>query len=183
LKNFIEKDTKSYNQKSDLEIKIIFEFKESVYSKIYEAFSFLNQMKKLGEGKFKPHSISLDKSSVTELFKNCSSDLFIQLFHKYHLIENLSSFLDIKIEIVNSNILIKGNYLKFSREIGQSPWELNGVKLYHSVEEEIKKELIPLFQCDNCIMSAGGREDRDVRMLGSGRPFILEIMNPKKKYK
>ena len=29
-------------------------------------------------------------------------------------------------------------------------------------------------------MSAGGREDRDVRMLGKGRPFIIEIINPKK---
>jgi len=27
-------------------------------------------------------------------------------------------------------------------------------------------------------MSAGGREDRDVRMLG--KPFIIEITNPKK---
>ena len=29
-------------------------------------------------------------------------------------------------------------------------------------------------------MSAGGREDRDVRMLDKGRLFIIEITNPKK---
>lgn len=27
---------------------------------------------------------------------------------------------------------------------------------------------------------AGGREDADVRMLGSGRPFVLEVINPSK---
>lgn len=26
---------------------------------------------------------------------------------------------------------------------------------------------------------AGGREDADVRMLGEGRPFVMEIINPK----
>lgn len=27
--------------------------------------------------------------------------------------------------------------------------------------------------------AAGGREDADVRMLGEGRPFVLEIANPR----
>ena len=44
----------------------------------------------------------------------------------------------------------------------------------------MKNTLIPLYDCKDCIMSAGGREDRDVRMLGKGRPFIIEIINPKK---
>jgi len=28
-------------------------------------------------------------------------------------------------------------------------------------------------------MLTGGREDADVRMLGEGRPFVLEILNPR----
>ena len=28
--------------------------------------------------------------------------------------------------------------------------------------------------------SSGGREDIDVRMLGSGRPFVIEIISPKR---
>lgn len=28
-------------------------------------------------------------------------------------------------------------------------------------------------------MPAGGREDADVRMLGEGRPFVMEIANPR----
>jgi tRNA pseudouridine synthase 10 len=29
-------------------------------------------------------------------------------------------------------------------------------------------------------LHAAGREDIDVRMLGTGRPFVFEIINPKK---
>jgi tRNA pseudouridine synthase 10 len=32
---------------------------------------------------------------------------------------------------------------------------------------------------EECKFSAGGREDIDVRMLGDGRPFIVEFINPK----
>ncbi len=88
-----------------------------------------------------------------------------------------------KINYEKESIYIKGNYNKYTREIGQTKWEINGIKVcVSSVEEEIKNILIPIFNCDNCIMSAGGREDRDVRMLGKGRPFIFEIINPKKEF-
>ena len=73
--------------------------------------------------------------------------------------------------------------MKFSREIGQSPWEINGVKVcFSSVQDEIRRELLPFFDCSDVIMHAGGREDRDVRMLGSGRPIVIEIVNPKNLY-
>ncbi len=32
--------------------------------------------------------------------------------------------------------------------------------------------------CGKC--AAGGREDADVRMLGEGRPFVVEIQQPQK---
>jgi tRNA pseudouridine synthase 10 len=85
---------------------------------------------------------------------------------------------------MNSHVYLRGSYLKFSRNIGQSPWSVNGVKICDSsVQEEMSKTLIDIFQCEGCVMSAGGREDIDVRMLGSGRPFIMEIANPKFKNK
>lgn len=174
---------KPYNQKSDLEIKIIFEFPEIFYDKIFNTFSFVPAVKKMGYKKFKPN-VSMDKGAVNELIKNCSSDLFYEIFTKYKL-DTLSDNekLITKVDIINQNIYLRGNYLKFSREIGQSPWEVNGVKICNSsVEDEIKQTLKGFFDCDDCIMSAGGREDRDVRMLGSGRPFIMDISNPRRKY-
>jgi len=34
--------------------------------------------------------------------------------------------------------------------------------------------------CDSFTLHASGREDLDVRMLGTGRPFIIELKNCKK---
>jgi tRNA U54 and U55 pseudouridine synthase Pus10 len=169
-----------YNMKSDLEIKIIFDLEEIFYDKIYEIFSFMPIVKKLGRKKFKPDS-NMDRGAINELVKNCSSELFNELINKSSILKDIKpKDLKISIEIINSNLYLKGNYLKFSREIGQSPWEVNGVKICSSsVEDEIKKNLIEIFKCQDCVMSAGGREDRDVRMLGSGRPFIIDIVNPK----
>lgn len=174
---------KPYNMKSDLEIKIVFEFVEDFYDKIFDNFSFIPTVKKMGQKKFKP-DIGMDKGYINEFLKSCSSDLLVSLFNKFKLLDFKTNqdLLEIRVDIINANIYLNGNYLKFSREIGQSPWTVNGVKICQSsVEEEMKQPLINFFKSDGCVMSAGGREDRDVRMLGSGRPFIMEIVNPKHK--
>ena len=46
----------------------------------------------------------------------------------------------------------------------------------------VSLNLCPLgssFQADEHKFVPGGREDIDVRMLGTGRPFVLELLNPK----
>ena len=52
---------------------------------------------------------------------------------------------------------------------------------YPSVEEEIGSVLQPLFGASSATLHACGREDVDVRMLGNGRPFVMELKNPKKR--
>ena len=37
-----------------------------------------------------------------------------------------------------------------------------------------------IFGADELFLHGSGREDIDVRMLGDGRPFILEFVNPRK---
>ncbi|MBL8694052.1 MAG: hypothetical protein JNJ88_08140 [Planctomycetes bacterium] len=48
-----------------------------------------------------------------------------------------------------------------------------------SVQELIERVAMPRFRSWKSKFHGAGREDVDVRMLGDGRPFILEIMNPK----
>jgi tRNA U54 and U55 pseudouridine synthase Pus10 len=93
-------------------------------------------------------------------------------------------FLDFRINI--APFYIFGNYIKLDREIGQSRFlSKDGVKLsLSSVDEELKSFLKNVFlnKEEDLIMSAGGREDRDVRMLGNGRAFIYTVYNAKKHY-
>lgn len=39
---------------------------------------------------------------------------------------------------------------------------------------------MPIFGSTIAYLHAAGREDIDVRMLGKGRPFVMEFVNPKK---
>ncbi|KAG6955866.1 hypothetical protein JG687_00010925 [Phytophthora cactorum] len=51
-----------------------------------------------------------------------------------------------------------------------------------SVEECIGDIALPFFRGSGYKFHTAGREDVDVRMLGNGRPFILEILDAKKAY-
>lgn len=77
-------------------------------------------------------------------------------------------------------IFIGGRYNKYSRELSQSPWLIDGVKkTEYSVQELIVPFIQQKFSCKDIKFSSSGREDSDVRMLGNGRPFLLEIIEPK----
>ena len=49
-----------------------------------------------------------------------------------------------------------------------------------SVEEELTRHILPAFGAVSARFSSSGREDLDVRMLGGGRPFVLEMQDAKR---
>ena len=120
------------------------------------------------------------KSITSEL---CDIDiLYNNLFSNFSL-ENIISNISLNFILSPTPLYISGNYIKLSREIGQNHFERN----YNlsSIDEEMKKFLSKIFinsEKDDYILSASGREDRNVRMLGTGRNFIYEIFNARKKF-
>ena len=170
----------SFNLESNLKIDINFEFPQEVYDEVNAMFKYLNKNIILEPNDKQKTSVGLKS------FLDMPSSLIIAVFQKFELY-NIASKLDkqtgvIKIlSFLKDPTYLKGNYNKFSREIGQSPWEINGERVcVSSVEEEIKNIIVKKYEAEDLKFSAGGREDRDVRMLGGGRPFMLEIINPKK---
>ncbi len=106
------------------------------------------------------------------------------------IIDTAYDFLDFQI----SSIYVYGKYKKYKRDIPQTKWFCKfcrGVgckrchytgKIYNtSVEELISKSFIKKTKAQSAIFHGCGREDIDVRMLGNGRPFVLEIKNPIKR--
>jgi tRNA pseudouridine synthase 10 len=101
-----------------------------------------------------------------------------------------TTFDDIKLQILS--LFIYGRYKKFKRDISQTIWfckicsgkgckkcNFTG-KLYNeSVEGLISNLFLKETKGNSESFHGSGREDIDVRMLGNGRPFILEIKNPK----
>jgi len=90
------------------------------------------------------------------------------------------------------SLYLYGRYKKFDRTIPQTKWPCRvcrgkGCKHCHdtgklyetSVEEIIAGKALPLTKGTDESLHGSGREDIDARMLGNGRPFVLEIKNPK----
>ena len=89
---------------------------------------------------------------------------------------------------------IYGRYRKLVRGIPQTKWpcrECHGKGCKHcngkgkmydeSVEEIIAEKLIPMFSAEGSSFHGKGREDIDALMLGTGRPFVIEMVNPRKR--
>eukprot|EP00933_Yihiella_yeosuensis_P046467 TRINITY_DN4199_c2_g2_i1.p1 TRINITY_DN4199_c2_g2~~TRINITY_DN4199_c2_g2_i1.p1 ORF type:complete len:322 (+),score=75.04 TRINITY_DN4199_c2_g2_i1:37-966(+) len=84
----------------------------------------------------------------------------------------------VSFELGRESFYFRGRYLKLSRRMPQSPWLIDGErKGDSSVEELITGPAAQLFGSSECKFHAEGREDIDVRMLGAGRPFVIEVKN------
>ena len=77
-------------------------------------------------------------------------------------------------------VLLAGRYRKLARRISQSVWVTRSlVKKYPYSVEEAFFTLAEKYSASTAVLHAAGREDADVRMLGTGRPFVVELKNPR----
>ncbi len=81
-----------------------------------------------------------------------------------------------KVELQVKPLFIYGRYRKLVRGIPQTPF-----KGYRESVASIICRPFSRATGGRCIFHGAGREDIDVRMLGNGRPFILEIKSPRKR--
>lgn len=66
-----------------------------------------------------------------------------------------------------------GRYTKLSRSVPQTPW----MRGFFSVQEAVAEPFEEVSGCVEGILHGAGREDMNVRMLGNGRPFSLELID------
>ena len=112
-----------------------------------------------------------------------------------------------KLSLERDAIYIAGRYMKFSRTLPQSPWTVDEDKnaqpepgnsvivllfdlmlfsrIYIYIEnlqvsEKIRNVLAKEFGASESRFNTSGREDIDVRMLGEGRPFCVEMRDCKR---
>jgi len=101
---------------------------------------------------------------------------------------------DLRVEVEIMPVYVYGRYKKRVRGISQTRW-LCGMcggrgcekcgwtgRKYVSVEEILGERMILVFKGESYVLHGSGREDVDARMLGTGRPFIMEIRRPKRRY-
>ena len=113
-------------------------------------------------------------------------------FESQDIVFNIDLVGEPKVRIQINPLYIEGRYNKLKRGIPQTKWpctkckgrgceECNytGKQYPESVEELISEHFLKLTKGREAKFHGAGREDIDVLMLGSGRPFVLEIKEPK----
>lgn len=93
-------------------------------------------------------------------------------------------------------VFLYGRYRKMSREVPQTRWpcrackgrdggcascDMTGLQYLHSVQDLVGEPIRKLLEADDTSFHGMGREDIDVRCLGRGRPFVIEVKRPKKR--
>ncbi|MGC9444828.1 MAG: tRNA pseudouridine(54/55) synthase Pus10 [Candidatus Methanospirareceae archaeon] len=115
-------------------------------------------------------------------------------FERPELVVVLNLWTD-TVEVQSNAVYLYGRYRKFERGIPQTRWfcrvcrgvgcircNFTGRMYPESVEELIRGSLLSLFQGTDMVLHGSGREDIDARMLGSGRPVVLEIKEPQRRF-
>lgn len=79
-------------------------------------------------------------------------------------------------------LYLKGRYKKLQRGISQTPFALPSGEMLaeKSVEGILLESVKSVISGESFKFIPAGREDLDVRMLGAGRPFAIEIKKPTK---
>ena len=104
---------------------------------------------------------------------------------KILLVFNEEGLADVELE--PSPLFIYGRYKKLARGIPQNKWIIkdehgNYIRKYpDSIEEYIAIPILKMAEGVDYKFHGAGREDVDARMLGNGRPFVVEIRKPKKR--
>lgn len=147
-----------------------------------------------------PYSVSEDeKALLKKQFQFALVDALRKSMNKKPVFErpDISIIVDFnsrKVSFEVASVFVLGRYNKFSRQIAQTVFycpkckgrgctncQFKGKLGLETVEELIGKQAQPLFNAAGFAFHGAGREDVDVRMLGNGRPFVLELIEPKKR--
>lgn len=113
-------------------------------------------------------------------------------FERQDIVFNIDLIDEPKVKIQINPLYIEGKYNKYKRGIPQTKWpctkckgrgceecNFTGKQYPESVEELISEHFLKLTKGREAKFHGAGREDIDVLMLGSGRPFVLEIKEPR----
>ena len=99
------------------------------------------------------------------------------------------------IQLQINPLYISGRYKKLARDVSQSRWlcrqckgkgcekcNWTGKTYAESVENFIAVPTLEMTNGAMTLFHGAGREDVDARMLGTGRPFVIEVKQPKKRF-
>ncbi|XP_020710993.2 tRNA pseudouridine synthase Pus10 [Athalia rosae] len=132
----------------------------------------LQQKKKYSDGVF-------SRKSVETAMINTLENQFVEHYPCPPSHPSSQTFIN-EVTCAHSSFFVGGRYNKYSRELSQTPWFICGQKkMETSVQELLCDPIVKFVKADSMKFLSSGREDVDVRTLHSGRPFAVELLNPR----
>lgn len=106
-----------------------------------------------------------------------------------------------EVTVQRNSVAVYGRYRKLERDIPQTEWPCSncgrtgrvtngpcpecdgtGYRYETSVEQEVAPTLVAALRGQEGVFHGAGREDVDALMLGTGRPFVLEVKQPHRRH-
>jgi len=122
------------------------------------------------------------ENATTETLMNALYNNTYEAVRMKQKVEKKQNPIVARVRVWASPVYVAGRYAKFARDVPQSPWSNCPVKwarATESVQDALEDAIVKSAHADGAKFNSSGREDLDVRMLGDGRPFVLEVHNPK----
>ncbi|XP_076291808.1 pseudouridine synthase 10 [Lasioglossum baleicum] len=125
------------------------------------------------------NSFHFSRRSIETLLTNTTDEKFNEFVKTFSF--DISANVDVQsIECSHASIFVGGRYSKLSREISQTPWLIKGEKkMSTSVQDLLCNPIADVVKAQSIKFLSSGREDVDVRNIYDGRPFAVELINPR----
>ncbi|XP_011268962.1 putative tRNA pseudouridine synthase Pus10 [Camponotus floridanus] len=131
------------------------------------------------QNKRKYNDNTFSRKNIETLLLETTDEQLLQHFTIPQLV--IKMFVSVENILCSHNsIFIGGCYNKFSRKLSQTPWFINGEKKVDTSVQDLLCNLIAeTVKAESIKFLSSGREDVDVRNIYSGRPFAVELLNPR----
>ncbi|CAB60423.2 tRNA pseudouridine(55) synthase [Caenorhabditis elegans] len=164
---------------SDLQLMITFEQEESNFSDLqFLQNQFPNDFRVGKRGRYNNNQEAPSSVSKQQL-QQVTGRINEQIAKKY-IFKSPTRKCTFQLQFERDPVYIAGRYCKYSRCLPQSPWSEDKDaprEPGNSVSEKVCDLLKKQFGASDSRFVTSGREDIDVRMLGTGRPFVVELRN------
>ena len=141
-----------------------------------------------GEGMGESLKAQLNRETGIGVWKSSGLEAQMDNPHAVAIVDTSYDTVDLEIK----SLFVEGNYNKYDRTVPQTRWPCSSCKGYgcnkcndtgqlypDSVQSLVAASFIAASQCKEDLFHGMGREDIDAAMLGSGRPFVIELRMPK----
>ncbi|XP_072751987.1 tRNA pseudouridine synthase Pus10 [Anoplolepis gracilipes] len=158
-----------------IEIFLTYANDEMIFKELMNKYKEGNKKQK----KRKWNDNTFSRKNIETLLIKTTDEQLLQHFTISQIVSKMFVSVD-NILCSHSSIFIGGCYNKFSRKLSQTPWFINGEKKVDTSVQDLLCNLIAeTMKAESIKFLSSGREDVDVRNIYGGRPFAVEVLNPR----